>query len=115
MVTSPVGPPGNVGQFKGVRASNSAVGNLLPNFYLNNFWYATSEPVKKKLRVKGEISEKKLIEDTEILIDVHVKLKCIFLKIYGGDPHFLKRIRIPHTENRLKINFGKNLDFIKKY
>ena len=61
--------------FNGVRAPNSAVGDLLPNFYLNNFWYATSESVKK-LRVKGKILEKKLIEDNEnslLLIDVHVK------------------------------------------
>jgi len=74
------------------RTPNSTLFDLLPNFYLNSFWYATSESVGKKRRVKGEISEKKLIKDTEnslLLIDVHVKLQCIFfLQIFGGDPHF---------------------------
>src|SRR5277367_5772338 len=64
--------------FKGVRTPNSTLFDLLQNFYLNNFWYATSESVKKKLRVEGEISEIKLIKDTKnslLLIDVHVKLQ----------------------------------------
>ena len=60
-------------------------------FKLNNFWYATSESVKKIEGQGRKISEKKLIEDTEnslLLIDVHVKLECIFLQIFDGDPHF---------------------------
>src|SRR5277367_2612716 len=76
---------------KDVRTPNSTLFDLLPNFYLNNFWYATSESMKKKLKIKGEISEKKFIKDTEnslLLIDVHVKLQCIFLQIFGGDSHF---------------------------
>ena len=41
-------------------------------------------------------------------------LQCIFLQIFGSDPHFSQRMRIVHTENRLNTIFGKNFDFIKK-
>src|SRR5277367_4146306 len=69
---------------------------------------------EKKLSVKGEILEKKLIKDAEnslLLIDIHVKLQCIFSNFLAVTPIFHNGFGfcIP------KIGyFGNNLDFIKK-
>src|SRR5277367_5845271 len=74
-------------------------------------------PLKNNEGQQGKFWRKKLIKNIEnslLLIDVHVNIRVYFSSHFSRSTPFSQRIRILHTENRLKISFGMNLEFFDK-
>src|SRR5277367_6349553 len=74
-------------------------------------------PLKNNEGQQGKFWRKKLIKNIEnslLLIDVHVKIRVYFSSHFSRSTPFSQQIRILHTENRLKISFGMNLEFFDK-